>query len=392
MYPTLESDTSVADVLRRQFSHVTHSVGVVSATYGSSGHVFRASGPVTAAHVHRSAADSVSPASAAELFKIKSIMRPSAGRAGRCGSHLFHDVRDDDSSDELPHAPLRTIATDGVPFRGCGDATHDPQHCLLAGCGVLAPQWAMLRYNHYRVKSREDYESRSYRGVVQGRLATKKSAISFRMLDANDETDNALWHRFGDALSSRLALHRGGRPMQVIAVVGADRVEVPFVAASLGLAGATPGDAASLNRPSTMASPYLYPAGFWLSSAVEAAHEALAAGDPERAQEIAARHVERSLKAHEPLLLQDDGLLCAALPMWAAAAARANASWSVVSVGDAQCKGAAESVAFSASSDHVDAVQRLVQSLRIDRGLRLWSPPVDRLVRLYDTIRQLESQ
>jgi len=138
-------EQTLGDVLAMDRFSSASSVGMVAATYGSSGYRWalpRGKLLVTTAfrrRSHRAPTDDSAgdEAFGGENYKIESAVRPARVQSGRCGAHMFADRGQPRS--------MTTLATDGRPYRGCGDNRHDPRHCLLVGCGVLEPEWGLMR-------------------------------------------------------------------------------------------------------------------------------------------------------------------------------------------------------------------------------------------------------
>ena len=160
----------MASVLQDPRYGAAPSVALVAALYGSAGRVWAppVGASVTAAYQWRTAMayDRLPAAVRAELpraafleetFKLKSAVRTAVpAQSGRCGAHLFATVPDS--------TELRTVMTDGQLLRGCGFPDRDPTHCLHRGCTVGAAQWHALRFNHYKVRSWEEYHSKLEKG------------------------------------------------------------------------------------------------------------------------------------------------------------------------------------------------------------------------------------
>ena len=121
VFPVDEYKTYKLPVILEAFEGA-HSIALISRSFGSSGHVWRPLGLVTENYMSASPRgyDGVDRGTVAEeafwseMFKVKSIVNPKLAKPGRCGAHVFFDVRKNDSK------AISAVATDLKPLRlGC---------------------------------------------------------------------------------------------------------------------------------------------------------------------------------------------------------------------------------------------------------------------------------
>jgi hypothetical protein len=191
LYPQRPQDRALPDVLRpfEQYGGVV----VRNALFGSSGFINKPDGLVSENYVFRAPLEHPTYADDEDdvLFHVKSIVDARHGVG--CGKFGAHVVFLDDPA-------LFLVNERGE--RHVADGKNAPKGMAYVD---------LLRYNHYKAKSKADWDKKKSKGTVQGAPAVKKFAKlgnQWRNVDRNEVLDESI-HRFLPALRRALGLKEG---------------------------------------------------------------------------------------------------------------------------------------------------------------------------------------